>query len=263
MTRLLLAAACLSGLALAGCNDAPNRGRYPPPAVSSVNEARTAIAAAVANPARPEEDRARDAARRPAELLAFARVAPGQRVVDLIPGGGYFTRLFSGTVGPQGRVIAALSSEAPAQYVAMIRPLAEDDAAWTNIDLLQQPAPQLRPDAPVDLVFTAQNYHDLHAFGADVGAFNRAIFAALRPGGLYVVIDHSAADGTGVTQASTLHRIEQQTVRAEIEAAGFVFDAESALLRNAEDPRTAVVFDPAIRGRTDQFVMRFRKPLPG
>ncbi len=248
--------------ALTACNDLPNRGRYAPPAESFVAGSRAAIDTAVADQARPTADRERDAARKPAEILAFARVGPDQRVVDFLPGGGYFTRLFSRAVGAGGRVTAFLPAEAPAQYVAAIRPVSDDEAAFANVDLVQTPSPTLTVGEPQDLVFTAQNYHDLHAFGSDVAAFNRNVFSALRPGGLYVVVDHSGTAGTGTSQAGTLHRIEQATVRSEIEAAGFVFDAESNLLRNPADPRTANVFDPVIRGRTDQFIMRFRKPLP-
>jgi len=259
---ILLLTFVAAAATLGACNDLPNRGRYAPAAVSAVDGSRAAVATAVADPARPAADRERDAARKPSEILAFARLAPGQRVADMLPGGGYFTRMFARAVGDSGRVIAFLPTEAPAQYVTAIRTVSDDDAAYANIDLLQQPSPTFRPGEPVDLVFTAQNYHDLHAFGSDVAAFNRAIFAALRPGGLYVVIDHAAADGTGVTQADTLHRIEQSVVRREIEAAGFVLDGESPALRNPADPRTATVFDPSIRGRTDQFALRFRKPFP-
>ncbi len=260
MRTALAAALLIAAGALAGCNDLPNRGRYPPPAVSTAESSRETIVAALADPARPAADRERDAARRAVETLAFTRVRPGQRVVDILPGGGYFTRLFARAAGADGRVIAFLPNEAPAEYVAAIRRVSDDDATYDNVDLLQQPSPTLRPEAPVDLVFTAQNYHDLHAFGADVAAYNRAIFEALRPGGLYVIIDHSAAAGTGATAANTLHRIEESVVRREVEAAGFVLDAESAALRNPADPRTAGVFDPAIRARTDQFMLRFRKP---
>jgi len=118
---------------------------------------------------------------------------------------------------------------------------------------------------PLDVIFTAQNYHDmpLTAYGlGDRAQMNATAFAALKPGGVYVIIDHSAVDGSPIeTNAETsIHRIDQATLRREVEAAGFVFDGESDVLRNTADPRTASVFDPAIRGHTDQFMLRFRKP---
>jgi len=116
---------------------------------------------------------------------------------------------------------------------------------------------------PVDLVWTSQNYHDLHdsfAKPADLAQVNAAIFRALKPGGIYVVLDHAALPGSGLSATETLHRIDPATVRAEVEAAGFVYVGESDVLRNPNDPHTAKVFDPSIRGHTDQFVFKFRKP---
>lgn len=265
MKRLLLTAA--AAVALAGCGvTEPNAGRYPPPAPSTaeaggIEAARTAVTSAIADPARPAADRERDARSRPSEILAFARVAPGQRVADLWPGGGYYTRLLARAVGPQGRVYAFVPNELPARYGDAILPVANDTAGCPNVTLQRTPQAAFASEN-LDLVFTNQNYHDFHNVPGDVTAFNRAVFAALRPGGLYVIVDHSGRDGTGFTEANTLHRAEQAAVRREVEAAGFVFDGESGVLRNPADPRTASVFDEAIRGRTDQFVMRFRKPLP-
>lgn len=267
MKRLILAAAA-AVLTLSACAMEPNAGRYPPPAASSEeagrgDAARAAIAAALGDAARPAADRERDAARHPAELLAFARVAPGQRIADLWPGGGYFTRLFARAVGPDGRVVAFVPSETPPRYSDPILPVTNDRAGYPNVTLVRTAQAAVALGEPLDLVFTSQNYHDFHNMpGADVTAFNRRVFDALRPGGLYVIVDHSAVDGAPMTVTNDLHRIDQAVVRREVEAAGFVYDGESPVLRNPADPRTVAVFDPSVRGHTDQFAMRFRRPLP-
>jgi predicted methyltransferase len=224
------------------------------------------IATAVADPSRPAADRARDAARKPAEMLAFAGVKPGMTVLEILPGGGYFTRLFSTAVGPTGHVLAYVPDElvqAPFKPLESATAITQE-AGRGNVRVIHDPIMQDVPaDAAntLDLVWTSQNYHDLQSIpGADPVGVNRLIFKALKPGGTYVVLDHSAARGSGISAARTLHRIEAAQVRREVEAAGFVFAGESKLLANPADPRTANVFDPAIRGRTDQFVYRFRKP---
>jgi predicted methyltransferase len=221
------------------------------------------IAAAVADTRRPNADRTRDANRHPAETLAFARIEPGDRVADIFPGGGYFTRLFAVAVGEDGRVYPTIRPDGVAgEYETPILPIA---AEYPNAVMARTPYDALAYPEPLDVVFTAQNYHDMGLTAYNLGdrnAMNRAAFAALKPGGVYVIIDHSAASGAAVeTDAETaLHRIDQDVVRREVEAAGFVFDGEADFLRNAEDARTRIVFDDSIRGRTDQFVMRFRKP---
>jgi predicted methyltransferase len=122
------------------------------------------------------------------------------------------------------------------------------------------------PDGPVDIVWTAQNYHDLYnpmgpsAGPPDLLPINKGIFAALKPGGVYLIVDHSAPAGSGTADTKTLHRIDEAVVRRDVEAAGFVFEGASDVLRNPADPRTALVFDPSIKGKTDQFVLKFRKP---
>lgn len=219
----------------------------------------------VADPSRPAVDRERDGARRPAEILAFSGVQPGWRVGEYMPGAGYFTRLLARAVGPEGRVWAYQPSE-----IVRLRPayLDEIQAAaaepgMEHVEVVSEPTAQFGAPEALDLVFTALNYHDLYGPFASEGvgaAFDRAVFEALRPGGVYVVVDHSAIDGTGLTGAGDLHRIERQAVIEAVTAAGFVLDTESDLLRNPEDPRTANVFDESIRGRTDQFVLRFVKP---
>jgi len=214
------------------------------------------ITAALASTRRPADDRAQDATRHPAETLALSGVAPGQKIGELMAGEGYFTRLFSLSVGRQGHVYTILRLH-PSQYE---HPVAED---MGNVTTVHGDYDHFTLPEPVDLIFTARNYHDLkitsYSMGDTVG-MDRAAFAALRPGGLYIVIDHSAIAGSAVDQTHPLHRIDQDEVRREVESVGFVYDGESQILRNPQDPRTANVFDPSIRGHTDQFFLRFRKP---
>jgi predicted methyltransferase len=217
------------------------------------------IVAAVASTKRPAADRARDADRKPAEMLAFAGIAPGQRVADFIPGGGYFTHLFAEAVGATGKVYALVPPPGAQREDPPIKAVV---ALYPNAVLVQQSFTTLSVPEPLDVIFTAQNYHDLHLtrFNLDWAQVNRQIFAALKPGGVYVVVDHSAKAGAEVGVADTLHRIDPAIVRRELEAAGFVLEAESNVLRNPADTLELAVFDPAIRGHTDQFVMRFRRP---
>jgi predicted methyltransferase len=221
------------------------------------------IASAVADPSRPAADKAVDPERKPAELLAFAGVKPGMVVVDLIPGGGYFTRLFSSAVGPKGRVIAYVPDEMLARSdraLTGIKAVAAEPGR-ANVTVQHNPMMAPVPDNVADIVWTSQNYHDFHNMpGVDVIGFNKLIFKLLRPGGTYVVVDHAAAPGSGTTHTADLHRIDPATARSEIEAAGFVFAGESDVLANPADPHTSKVFDPSIRGHTDKFVYRFRKP---
>lgn len=236
-------------------------------ALSSTAQAQTPpqagdYAAALAADVRTAEDRARDEARHTAETLAFARVAPGQKIADMIIGGGYFTRAFAAAVGPDGHVTAWQPEEFIAFQASYGDSLAAADAL-ANVDGVRSPIGA--PDFPtgLDLVFTAQNYHDLHLdpFPVDTAAkVNAAVFEALRPGGLYVIIDHDAGAGSGLSAADSLHRIDVEAVKREVTTAGFVLDGESDLLTDPSDPRTASVFDPSIRGRTSQFMLRFRKP---
>jgi predicted methyltransferase len=222
------------------------------------------VAAAVADPARPEADRARDSNRKPAECLTFAGVKPGDRVADLIPGSGYFTRLFAKAVGSNGYVYAYRPSDLDELYKKhgdKIPP--PPDPNYPNVSYLHAPVAKFVAPEKLDIVWTSQNYHDLHDkfFGpADVPAVNRAIYDSLKPGGVYIVLDHAAETGSGLRDTDTLHRIDEATVKKEVEAAGFKLVAESNVLRNPADPHTAKVFDPSIRGKTDQFILKFRKP---
>jgi predicted methyltransferase len=217
--------------------------------------------AAVADSARPPEDTARDAERKPAAILDFAHVHAGETVLELIPGGGYFTRILSKAVGPTGTVYAA---SPPVQNMGAAAEAIAADPRYANVKAVPLDATTLGPAGPmVDLIFTAQNYHDLHLTMAhqDVPMFDKYLFGKLKSGGILIVIDHVAADGAPVTEtADTLHRIDPAAVLKEVESAGFVFDGQLDVLRNPNDTHLVKVFDPTIRGHTDQFVFRFRKP---
>jgi len=232
-------------------------------ASAQMTMAPSAYASALADPVRTDADRARDAARHTAETLAFAEVTPGQKVADMIIGGGYFTRVFSAAVGPTGHVTAWQ----PAEFIGFSPDYAASITAadaLANVDVIRSPIAAPAFPAGLDLIFTAQNYHDLHLtpFGADAASkVNAAAFAALKPGGLYLIIDHHAAAGTGLAATNTLHRIDIEAVKVAVEAAGFVLDGESDILADPADPMTANVFDPSIRGHTSQFMLRFRKPV--
>jgi predicted methyltransferase len=221
------------------------------------------ITAAVADSARPAADTARDANRKPADVLAFAEVKPGDKVYELLPGGGYFTRLFSKAVGPKGHVYAVAPTVNP-ETGKPVPPLAVvSEAAYSgNTSQLPLSLSGASAPEPVDIIFTAQNYHDFHLarFKLDVVGFDKQLYAALKPGGLLVIEDHAAEAGSGLRDPDKLHRIDEAVVKQEVEAAGFQLVAESDVLRNPADPHTALVFDPSIRGKTDQFVLKFRKP---
>jgi predicted methyltransferase len=224
------------------------------------------IAAAIADPNRPPADTNRDADRKPAATLEFTGIKPGDQIAELLPGSGYFTRIFSKAVGSAGHVYAlvpALSPDAPADtpdFAARVKALAADPH-YSNVSVVVEPFSQLKTPVPVDLVWTSQNYHDLHNLpGLDLTVFNQMVFDALKPGGIYLILDHTAAPESGAADTATLHRIDPKTVKREVLAAGFVFAGSSQLLHQPSDSHTLKVFDPSIRGKTDQFILKFRKP---
>ena len=198
-----------------------------------------------------------------AEVLAFIGVKPGDRVADVVA--GRFTRILSQAVGSKGAVYAVEPDEvvrAHPQVLSLMQAIT-GMPTYANVKLVTGPVNALPLPTGLDVVFIRQNYHDLHdkfMGPADVAAFNRHVFAALKPGGVYVVLDHAALPGSGLSATETLHRIDPAAVKAEVTAAGFVFDGESAMLSNPADPHDKNVFDPSIRGRTDQFLYRFHKP---
>lgn len=252
-------------LGLAACATQPMLGPPPPPPSGPVAASIPPnIAAALSDPSRPAADMVRDNDRRPGDVLAFAGVRPGAKVADLIPGGGYFTRILSKAVGPRGRVFAYVPDELTklAKREPAVNAIARDPA-YPNVTVVLNTLPNFSTPEKLDLVFTAQNYHDMHdkfMGPANLSVVNRQVFKALKPGGVYLVIDHAADAGSGLRDTETLHRIDPAVVKAEVTAAGFIFEGESRVLRNPSDPRKANVYDAGIRGKTDQFVYKFRKP---
>ena len=239
LTHAALAIALISGAVLTGCATiAPD------------------YAALLANSARPAADTVRDADRKPGALMAFGGIKPGTIVAELVPGGGYYTRLLSLAVGPTGHVYT---------YGLRANP-AIAEWAKTNPNVTEGIAGAGTPLAPVpvDVVWTTLNYHDLK--NSKIGdrdtaaVINDAAFKALKPGGIYVINDHQTAKGMGVTQTATLHRIEDVAVIRDVEAAGFKLESRSAILAHPGDDHTLKAVESGIRGKTDQFVLRFRKP---
>jgi predicted methyltransferase len=232
-------------------------------ATASVPES---INAAVADKSRPAADTQRDAQRKPAETLGFAGVQANSTVIELMPGGGYFTRLLSKAVGPKGHLtvlVPAPRPDAPADAPDRTLPIKAiaAESGYGNVTLLVQPIRVLQLPPGADLVWTSDNYHDVkNVSGIDMMAFNKSVFDALKPGGVYIVIDHDAAADAPVDVTSTLHRVRESTVEQEVVGAGFVLDSKSALLHNTTDKHDLAVFDEAIRGKTDQFILKFRKP---
>lgn len=226
-------------------------------------------AAAVSAPGRPADQVALDAGRRPAEVLGFLGLKKGMTAADIMAGEGYYSAIMARIVGPRGKVMAYN----PNEFVADD---AKNAAAWKaltasapNVSIADYPFAGFTaaPDS-FDFVLFHLAYHDLYWESekykvprTDPAAFLRTLYAATRPGGIVGVVDHVALPGDTRATVDKYHRIDPATVKADFLAAGFVLEAESPLLRMKEDDHTKLVFDPAVRGRTDRFVFRFRKPL--
>ncbi len=287
--KLLFATAAL--LALAVPLAAANAQAVPP-----------VIAAALADASRPDADKARDAARHPGEVLAFMGVKPGDKVADFLVGGGYWTRILSAAVGPSGHVYAYQGGEFIQYRAAYATEQDTAVAGRANVTPSRESLAAVAFPEPLDAIITVENYHDLHLALAPADnalVTTKKLYAALKPGGLFLVVDHvAAADPTFAVPnklhridpmaarleietagfkflgssrlyanpdpdfkaPNTLHRINPAAARAEIEKAGFRFVASSPLLANPADKKDAMVFSPAIRGKTDQFIYLFRKP---
>jgi predicted methyltransferase len=226
-----------------------------------VTAASSNIVAAVSDSRRPEADRTRDDLRHPAEIMAFTGVREGWRIADIGPGGGYYTRLFAVAVGDGGRVFAVDRPNAAPDRPRAILAVAPQ---YQNVTVLQAGYQGWNAGEPLDAVFVSQIYHDWFypQLALDVPALNRQIYDALKPGGVYVIIDHAAVAGHTIdlNPQTDLHRIDQAQVIREVTAAGFVLEAETQVLRNPSDNRSERVFESDIRGHTDQFALRFRKP---
>ncbi|MCJ8155795.1 class I SAM-dependent methyltransferase [Sphingomonas sp. LaA6.9] len=233
------------------------------PIAAKAQNASPEIQAALADAGRPADDKVRDAARHPGEILAFAGIKPGDKVADFMMGGGYWTRILAKTVGDKGHVYGYQAK----QFIDYRAAYAEEQkaavAGHDNVTPSSDSLASFSFPEPLDAVITVQNWHDLHLAFAPKGfaeTVARRLYDTLKPGGVLLVVDHVAAADPDFAVPDKLHRIDPAAARAEIEKAGFRFDGELNLLRNPADPHTANVFDASIKGRTDQFVYRFRKP---
>lgn len=231
------------------------------------------IDAAVGSPARPPTDTARDEDRKPAATIAYAGLKPGDKVLELEPGRGFYTRVLSKVVGPKGKVYAlslrppagpnapAPARGSPVDAVYHLSLAKEFDNVTALYSATMGAAGNIGLPEPVDVIWTSDNYHDFHdkSFGPlDIGAINASIFRNLKPGGVYIVIDHATAAGAGTSQTETLHRIDPEAVKQEVLAAGFEFDGRGDMLAHSSDDHTKPVFQ--LQGHEDDFVLRFRKP---
>ena len=218
------------------------------------------ITKAVGDPSRPADHRELDAHRKPAETIAFAGVEPGMTVGEFLPGGGYYTRLLSAVVGPKGKVYALETTRWGKDNIEATK---KGIAGLKNVTLDLSPFGAFNLPEKVDVFWTTLNYHDLHIekYGkVDMAAFNKHVFASLKPGGIYFIVDHMAAPGSGEAAPPALHRIDKAIVVKEVEGAGFKLVGESDILKNPADDHTKSVFDKSIRGKTDQFILKFKKP---
>jgi len=253
--RSLLFSLVAAGTLLTGCQKADAPRQF----------SQQALDKALADPGRKQDRDTADARRKPGPLIALAGVKPSDKVLDLIPGSGYWTRIFSKVVGPEGKVYAvwpqAYAREAMGD-VANLKKMAAD-RYYGNIVVEVQPSTRLTAPEPLDVVWTSQNFHDYpdEFMGkGDPAQLAKDAFKILKPGGTFMVIDHIAKAGRGVADTDTLHRIDPATVRKIAESVGFRFAGESKVLNNSADPLDIPVFAPSIRGHTSQFAYKFVKP---
>jgi predicted methyltransferase len=218
-----------------------------------------AIAAAVADPARPDTDKANDAHRKPAEVVAFAGVRPGMTVAELAPGRGYYTRILAKAVGPTGKVYAIVTTAQAARPGAMDA-LNALTAAYPNVQVVTVDYPTMMLPGKADLFWTTENYHDFHnGPTANVAALDKAVFNNLKPGGIFYVEDHSAAPGAGLAATSQFHRMDEDVAKSELTAAGFRLDGEGDLLHNPADNRAASNSETG-HFDSDRFMLRMKRP---
>jgi predicted methyltransferase len=239
-----LLAVLAAGAVSMGCTTAPSDS-----AISA-----TAFEGVIANPVRSDQDRSMDASRHPAEFLAFTQVRPGMQVLDVSAGAGYTSQLLALAVGPTGMVWA----QSPRPGATLTKRLADHPQA--NLVVVTRPFDDPVPDntPKLDLITLVLNYHDITYLPVDRAKMNAQLFAALKPGGRFIVIDHSGRKGTGISEGKTLHRIEESVVLDEVRKAGFVLDAEGDFLRNPADPRDEPSGEPKVP--TDKFALRFVRP---
>ena len=268
-TTILIASGPILALILSACGQHADNQQTAAPVAdeASAAPATSIYEDAVANDARPEADRARDAGRKPAEVLAFLGITPGMTVLDMFSGGGYYTEILSYTVGDSGRVIAQ-SNEAYLQFVGDEFEERYLGGRLSNAQVLMAENNELKLEAEsLDAILLVLSFHDLFYAAPeqgwpaiDIAAFLAELYSGLRTGGVVGIIDHYAAEGAPSDTGGTTHRIDPAIVIAMMAEAGFELDAQSDMLRNPDDDYEKVVFDPEVRGKTDRFVMRFRKP---
>ncbi|MET0281330.1 MAG: methyltransferase [Steroidobacteraceae bacterium] len=253
----LCASALLSGASMAAEGAAATQAAAPAPYVMPAGTP-DYIRKAVASKDRPEAMSSRDANRKPAELLALSGVKPGDQVLEFASFGQYFTTLLSDIVGPQGKVymLDLPYTEARSGAASRTFAAAHPNTQYTLADYNSAELPQ-----NLDLVFNVLYYHDLPLNKIDTAALNAKILKALKPGGVFFVVDHNAAPGSGTRDTEKLHRIDPEVIKKEVLAAGFELVEQSKLLAHAPDDHTQMVFAPGLRGLTDQSVFKFRKPL--
>jgi len=215
--------------------------------------------AILANPERPEDERKLDAGRKPEEVLKFFGVKPGDKVADIMAAGGYYTAILSQVVGDKG-VVYSVNNAFIKGFVKDKLDVRLQNPMFANVKHIDGEMDKLAlpTDGSLDFVLIHLNYHDLVLKNDNRAAMNKAVFAALKPGGVYGVVDHYAKDGSGTEFTESLHRIDKAVEVKEVTDAGFVLAKEGEMLRHPEDPRTEGVFKH--RGETDRFVLRFEKP---
>jgi len=261
----------LALLTLVGCGDATTpaptqtaddpAGAVDGPMVSIYEQA-------VASPGRTDDDRERDAGRKPAQVLEFLEIAPGMTVLDMFSGGGYYTELLSQIAGQDGKIVAHTNTA----YAGFVGDEATNRYAndrLANVEILLAENNELElPAARFDAVMLILSYHDIYYVDAangwpkiDSAKFLAELEQGLKPGGILAIVDHYAAAGSPRETGGSLHRIDPQIVISELEAAGFVLEARSEVLRNREDDYSLSVFDAKVRGKSDRFVLKFRKPI--
>ena len=216
---------------------------------------------AVADPSRPPDYRKADPLRKPAETLAFSGVKPGMTVGEFYPAGGYFTRMLSDVVGPAGHIYTIENAGWNDSVKDDRSMLAE--GKWKNVSLDVKPFGTVAFPKPLDLAWVTQNYHDLKIakYGkVDTVAFDRAVYEALKPGGIFFILDHQGPPGLTPEQIEKMHRINRDVIVKEVTSAGFQLAAEGKFLNRPADDHTKPIFDPSIRGHTDQYALKFVKP---
>lgn len=231
-------------------------------AALSINPALAGVSAAVADPTRLDEHKARDEHRRPETILTLTGVKTGDKVADLAAGSGYFTALLSRIVGNGGKVYAVDPTRIFDAFpnAAKTFPAYLEKDPRENVEYSVQKLDEIIFDEPLDVIVMGLYYHDTMWTGTDRAAMNKAMFDALKPGGAYLIIDHNAAEDANESVTKELHRMVRGVVKPEVLAAGFTLAAESDALASDDDRFEESVFTKDLRGKTDRFVFLFRKP---